>query len=38
MGLPEYYLTRCEFEIFREQADDIFKAFANGSNAFDLIE
>ncbi|MEP7211431.1 MAG: L-histidine N(alpha)-methyltransferase [Acidobacteriota bacterium] len=38
MDLPEYYLTRCEFEIFREQADDIFNAFANGSNAFDLIE
>jgi dimethylhistidine N-methyltransferase len=38
MELPEYYLTRSEFEIFTEQADDIFKAFANGSNAFDLIE
>jgi dimethylhistidine N-methyltransferase len=38
MQLPEYYLTGCELEIFERQADDIFKAFANGSNAFDLIE
>ena len=38
MDLPEYYLTRCEFEIFESQADEIFKAFANGSKAFDLIE
>ena len=38
MKLPEYYLTGCELEIFEEQAEDIFKAFANGSNAFDLIE
>ena len=38
MNLPEYYLTRSEFEVFSTQADDIFRAFANGSNAFDLIE
>ena len=38
MKLPEYYLTGCELEIFERQADTIFKAFANGSNAFDLIE
>jgi dimethylhistidine N-methyltransferase len=38
MNLPEYYLTRCELEIFERQAEDIFKAFANGSKAFDLIE
>src|SRR3954469_23182209 len=38
MSLPEYYLTRCEFEIFEQQGGDIFKAFANGDNAFDLIE
>src|SRR5829696_2280984 len=38
MHLPEYYLTRSEFEIFENQADEIFKSFANGSNAFDLIE
>lgn len=38
MKLPEYYLTRAEFEIFSEQTGGIFDAFANGSNAFDLIE
>src|SRR3954465_8675544 len=38
MKLPEYYLTGCELEIFEKQADDIFSPFANGSNAFDLIE
>jgi L-histidine N-alpha-methyltransferase len=38
MKLPEYYLTGCEFEIFEQQADEIFRACANGSNAFDLIE
>jgi len=38
MKLPEYYLTGCELEIFETKADEIFKAFANGSNAFDLIE
>ncbi|MGI8813302.1 MAG: L-histidine N(alpha)-methyltransferase [Pyrinomonadaceae bacterium] len=38
MELPEYYLTRCEFEVFEQQSGEIFSAFANGSNAFDLIE
>jgi dimethylhistidine N-methyltransferase len=38
MKLPEYYLTKCELEIFTDQANDIFSAFANGRNAFDLIE
>ena len=38
MKLPEYYLTGCELEIFERQGDEIFRAFANGSNAFDLIE
>src|SRR6476660_9244857 len=38
MKLPEYYLTGCELEIFEKQSDEIFKAFDNGSNAFDLIE
>lgn len=38
MQLPEYYLTGCELEIFERQADDIFRAFANGDHAFDLIE
>jgi L-histidine N-alpha-methyltransferase len=38
MKLPEYYLTRCELEIFREQTGEIFRSFANGGDAFDLIE
>ena len=38
MELPEYYLTACEFEIFKEQTEDIYRSFANGSNSFDLIE
>lgn len=38
MRLPEYYLTGCESEIFSTQGDEIYRAFANGDNAFDLIE
>ncbi|MBK7392622.1 MAG: L-histidine N(alpha)-methyltransferase [Chloracidobacterium sp.] len=38
MKLPEYYLTGCENEIFSTQTSDIHQAFANGVNAFDLIE
>lgn len=38
MKLPEYYLTNCEREIFEEQSDEIFGAFGNGCQSFDLIE
>jgi L-histidine N-alpha-methyltransferase len=38
MKLPEYYLTGCELEIFSTQTDDILRSFANGGDAFDLIE
>jgi len=38
MKLPEYYLTGCEREIFSTQTDEIFQAFANGDNKFDLVE
>ncbi|MGB2751642.1 MAG: L-histidine N(alpha)-methyltransferase [Pyrinomonadaceae bacterium] len=38
MKLPEYYLTGCENEIFSTQTNEIHQAFANGDNAFDLIE
>ena len=38
MKLPEYYLTRAEFEIFSEQTDEIFSAFNADDSAFDLIE
>ncbi len=39
MGMPEYYLTRSEFQIFSEQTDDLIKAFGvkPGEN-FDLYE
>src|SRR5258708_26401860 len=36
--MPEYYLTGCEHDIFSTQADAIFDSFANGDQAFDLIE
>ena len=38
MELPEYYLTRSEFEIFEQRAGEIFEAFTENSPAFDLIE
>jgi len=38
MKLPEYYLTRSELEIFTEQTADIYKAFSDGAELFDLIE
>lgn len=38
MRLPEYYLTKCEDEIFREQTAEIFRVFANGDSTFDLVE
>jgi dimethylhistidine N-methyltransferase len=38
MDLPEYYLTRAEFEIFSKQTPKIFAAFTNESESFDLIE
>lgn len=38
MNLPEYYLTRAEFEIFSTQTAEIFAAFADQNESFDLIE
>ncbi len=38
MNLPEYYLTRAEFEIFETQAAEIFAAFSETGKSFDLIE
>lgn len=38
MKLPEYYLTRSEFEIFSNQTHEIFEAFSAGTDEFDLIE
>ncbi|NUN99750.1 MAG: L-histidine N(alpha)-methyltransferase [Saprospiraceae bacterium] len=36
MDLPEYYLTRCEVEIFQKHGEAIFRKLAHGP--FDLIE
>lgn len=38
MKLPEYYLTRAEFEIFKEQTPEIFESFSENCAEFDLIE
>jgi len=38
MKLPEYYLTRCESEIFQRQAAEIYDAFKHENASFDLIE
>jgi len=38
MDLPEYYLTRSEFEIFSTKTKEIFEAFTQNSKEFDLIE
>jgi L-histidine Nalpha-methyltransferase len=38
MSLPEYYLTRSEFEIFSTQTKEIFEAFTKNRTEFDLIE
>ncbi len=37
MNLPEYYLTNCEYNIFKTNTQEIADAFA-GANGFDLIE
>jgi L-histidine N-alpha-methyltransferase len=38
MQLPEYYLTRCELEIFTQQTEEIASALIERSNDFDVIE
>lgn len=38
MDLPEYYLTRAEFEIFSTQTKEIFEAFTSQNESFELIE
>ena len=38
MGLEEYYLTRCEFEILEDQKEAITSHFLGNANGFDLIE
>ena len=38
MHMPEYYLTRCEQEIFQQQTPDIAAKLLNGSSPFSIIE
>lgn len=38
MKLPEYYLTRAELEVFTGQTDEIYQAFSENAEGFDLIE
>lgn len=38
MKLPEYYPTRAEMSVFREQKNAIMAAFTDGANGIDLIE
>ncbi len=38
MKMPEYYLTRCEEEIFLKHKEAIAHAFGNGTKSFNLVE
>lgn len=38
MQLDEYYLTRCEFEIFTSQKEKILKLFSGNNQYFQLVE
>lgn len=38
MNMPEYYLTDCEFEIFRRYKKEVSHLFSSGSGKFNLIE
>lgn len=39
MALPEYYLTRCEYSIFKKHKKSLLREFSSsGSEEFDLIE
>jgi L-histidine N-alpha-methyltransferase len=38
MNMPEYYLTRCEYEILESNKDILLKLFADNSKPFNLIE
>ncbi len=38
MASEDYYVTRAEDEILREQTDDVLKALANGHKRFSLFE
>jgi len=38
MGLPEYYLTGCELDIFKNKTDELGRMVSMGGTPFDLIE
>lgn len=38
MEMPEYYLTRCEYEILEANKDEFLRLFQNKTNSFNLIE
>lgn len=38
MALPEYYLTRCELDIFKNSTADLASIVTDAGTAFDLIE
>lgn len=38
MAMPEYYLTRCEMEVFQTQKEEIFKQICPKGVPFNLIE
>ncbi len=38
MTMPEYYLTRCELDIFKNRTVDLATLITNAGTAFDLIE
>jgi len=38
MNLPEYYLTRSEYEIFESYKENLYKQFSKNTKTFNLIE
>ncbi len=38
MGLPEYYLTKCEEEIFEQKTESLISSLIEGVEDFDLLE
>src|SRR3954471_4201375 len=38
MGCPEYYLTKCEMEIFAEKTNELVGILTEQSTEFDIVE
>src|SRR5690606_31349886 len=38
MDMPEYYLTACEMDIFRNKTEEIVSAINPAAESFDLVE